>query len=203
MDNEIDRVRNEIKRKKNKKIIIPKKNYTKKINKLLITILLTVITLILLKSNTKLKTLFYKNVYEKNFNFATINKIYKDHFGSPIPFSNIIEKNNTSAVFNEKLEYSEKSKYLDGVKLTVSKNYLAPVLESGMVVYIGEKEKYGNTVIIQQIDGIDVWYSNINASNVKLYDFVEKGSFIGEVKDTNLYLVYKKSGKVLNYEDYL
>ena len=129
--------------------------------------------------------------------------MYKDLFGSPIPFSDLIEKNKTSLVFDEKLQYKEKSKYLDGVKLTVSKNYLVPTLESGMVVFIGEKENYGNTIIIQQTDGIDVWYSNIKVSSVQLYDYVEKGSLIGETNDTNLYLVYKKDGKVLNYEDYI
>lgn len=203
MNSELDKVRNEIKYKKYK-IVKPKNNnYNRKISKFLITIVLTLTTLIVLKSNTKLRTLFYQNVYETNFSFSSFNKLYKDHFGSPIPFSDILEKTETKTVFNEKLEYKEKSKYLDGVKLTVSKNYLVPTLESGMIVFIGEKEKYGNTVIIKQVDGIDVWYSNINVSSVKLYDYVEKGSFIGEVKDTNLYLVYKKDGKVLNYENYL
>jgi len=198
---DINEVRNEIKNKRNKKII--NKNSSKKITKFLITIILTLTTLILLKNNTKLKTLFYEKVLTKNFNFATINKVFKDKFGSPIPFSETIIQKDVTPVFNEKLEYTEKSKYLDGVKLTVSKNYLVPTLESGMVVFIGEKENYGNTVIISGIDGIDVWYSNINASSLKLYDYVEKGSFVGEAKDTIIYLVYKKDGKVLNYEDYI
>lgn len=199
---DIEEIRNEIKRNKNKKPL-KKNNYTKLVNKFLITILITVITLIFLKSNNEFKTFFYKNVYDKNFSFSKVNKLYKDLFGSPIPFSDLIEKNKTSLVFDEKLQYKEKSKYLDGVKLTVSKNYLVPTLESGMVVFIGEKENYGNTIIIQQTDGIDVWYSNIKVSSVQLYDYVEKGSLIGETNDTNLYLVYKKDGKVLNYEDYI
>lgn len=197
---DINEIRNEI---KNKKKLKTKKNKSIKINKFLMIIVITLITLITLKSNTKLKTLFYEKVFTKNFNFATINKIFKDKFGSPIPFSDIIETKETQQVFNEKLEYTEKSKYLDGVKLIVSKNYLVPTLESGMVVFIGEKENYGNTVIISGVDGIDIWYSNINASSLKLYDYIEKGSFVGEAKDTNLYLVYKKDGKVLNYEDYI
>ena len=199
---DIEEIRNEIKRNKNKKPL-KKNNYTKLVNKFLITVLITVITLIFLKSNNEFKTFFYKNVYDKNFSFSKVNKLYKDLFGSPIPFSDLIEKNKTSLVFDEKLQYKEKSKYLDGVKLTVSKNYLVPTLESGMVVFIGEKENYGNTIIIQQTDGIDVWYSNIKASSVQLYDYVEKGSLIGETNDTILYLVYKKDGKVLNYEDYI
>ena len=100
------------------------------------------------------------------------------------------------------LTYKNKEKYEEGVKLTVDKNYLVPVNESGIVVFIGEKEKYGNTVIIQRVDGIDEWYGNIENTNLKLYDYIKKGTLLGEVNDY-FYLVYKKNGKALNYEDYI
>lgn len=198
MDNDIKMIKSKIK-KKNKKTNKNRSSLYGFISKLLITIILTLITLILLKSNNKLKTFFYNKVYDNNISFATINKWYENHFGSSIPFKELVEKD-TKAVFNNKLEYSKKEKYLDGVKLSVDKNYLVPILESGMVVYIGKKEGYGNTVIVQQVNGIDVWYGNINNPNVKLYDYVEKGKLLGDVKNNNLYLVFKKDGKVLSYE---
>lgn len=49
----------------------------------------------------------------------------------------------------------------------VSNNYLVPTLESGIVVFMGEKEGYGKTIIIEQINGIDVWYSNIEGKILK------------------------------------
>lgn len=198
MDNDIKMIKSKIK-KKNKKTNKNRSSLYGFISKLLITIILTLITLILLKSNNKLKTFFYNKVYDNNISFATINKWYENHFGSSIPFKELVEKD-TETVFNNKLEYSKKEKYLDGVKLSVDKNYLVPILESGMVVYIGKKEGYGNTVIVQQINGVDVWYGNINNPNVKLYDYVEKGKLLGDVKNNNLYLVFKKDGKVLSYE---
>ena len=198
MDKEIKMIKSKIK-KKNKKTNKNRSSLYGFISKLLITIILTLITLILLKSNNKLKTFFYNKVYDNNISFATINKWYENHFGSSIPFKELVEKD-TKAVFNNKLEYSKKEKYLDGVKLSVDKNYLVPILESGMVVYIGKKEEYGNTVIVQQVNGVDVWYGNINNPNVKLYDYVEKGKLLGDVKNNNLYLVFKKDGKVLSYE---
>lgn len=198
MDNDIKMIKSKIK-KKNKKTNKNRSSLYGFISKLLITIILTLITLILLKSNNKLKTSFYNKVYDNNISFATINKWYENHFGSSIPFKELVEKD-TKAVFNNKLEYSKKEKYLDGVKLSVDKNYLVPILESGMVVYIGKKEGYGNTVIVQQVNGVDVWYGNINNPNVKLYDYVEKGKLLGDVKNNNLYLVFKKDGKVLSYE---
>lgn len=198
MDNDIKMIKSKIK-KKNKKTNKNRSSLYGFISKLLITIILTLIILILLKSNNKLKTFFYNKVYDNNISFATINKWYENHFGSSIPFKELVEKD-TKAVFNNKLEYSKKEKYLDGVKLSVDKNYLVPILESGMVVYIGKKEEYGNTVIVQQVNGVDVWYGNINNPNVKLYDYVEKGKLLGDVKNNNLYLVFKKDGKVLSYE---
>ena len=71
-----------------------------------------------------------------------------------------------------------------------------------MVVFIGEKENYGSTIIIENLDGIDFWYSNISTTNLKLYDYVEKGNLVGEVSN-DLYMVFSKDGKYLNYEEYI
>lgn len=170
--------------------------------KFLVLLIITLVTLIALKSNSKFRSIFYKSVYDTNFSFAEINKLYQDTFGNPLPFKDLFD-DNTRIVFNEKLKYSVASKYYDGVCLEVEKNLLVPVLESGMVVFIGEKENYGNTVIIEQIDGIDVWYGNVTNVNVKLYDYTEKGSILGNSDGNNLYLVYKQDGKNLDYEKYL
>ena len=35
-----------------------------------------------------------------------------------------------------------------------------------------------------------------------MYDYISKGSLIGEV-NSELYLVFMKDGKVMNYEDYI
>ena len=76
-------------------------------------------------------------------------------------------------------------------------------MKNGLVVFIGQKEEYGNTVIIQQADGIDVWYSNLESINVKMYDYVKSGDFLGEVTSNYFYLIFKKEGNVLNYQDYI
>ena len=80
---------------------------------------------------------------------------------------------------------------------------MEPVLESGIVIFIGERDGYGNTVVIEQIDGIDVYYSNISTDGVTLYDYVEKGSLLGEAKDKTLYLVFQKDGEYLDYKEYI
>lgn len=192
---ELERIRNKHSKKK--------KDSNKSINltKFLLVIILTLITLIAIKKNIKFKELFYKYVYEDSINFAKINEYYEKIFGSYIPFEDTTNK--VTPVFNEKLTYISSNKYLDGVKLTVENNYLVPVLQSGLVVYMGEKEGYGNTVIVQGIDGIDIWYGNVTNISISLYDYIDKKSLLGTTKDDVLYLVYKKDGEILNYEEYL
>ena len=168
-------------------------------SKTLITIIIMLVILILIKSNNKFKEEFYKQVYSNNISFTYFKNLYNRYIGDSEIFDKVIK---TETVFNEEFVYESKEKYLDGVKLNVNKNYLVPINESGIVVYIGNKEGYNNTVIIQRIDGIDEWYGNINNINVELYDYVKKGEVLGEV-DSELYLVYKKDGTVLNYEDYI
>ncbi len=203
MNPDIRRIRSQMKqKKKTQKSIVQRTSYAKWLSKLGITIILTLVTLITLKSNSKYKATFYQYVYDSHISFASINATYQKYFGSPLPFQELW-KDKTAPVFDEKLIFTEQHIYKDGVALTVDSGYLVPVLESGMVVFIGEKEGYGNTVIIQQMDGIDVWYSNLGTVNVKLYDYVDKGSLLGEVKGNQLYLVYKKNGTILNYEEYI
>lgn len=205
MDNpDLMRIKKEIKRKnrkskKNNKVV---NKFFKFISKIMVLSCITLIALIVLKANPKYQKVFYQYVFEQNITFSKINKWYESKFGSAIPFSNFI-KDNIDPVFNEKLEYKEANKFEDGVKLTVNDNYLIPVLESGLVVFIGDKDNYKNTIIIQQVNGIDVWYSNINNSNLKLYDYVEKGTLIGETINNELFLVFKKDGKAIDYQKYI
>lgn len=167
--------------------------------KLLISIVITLIILIIIKSSSDFKNDFYKHVYSNNISFTKLKEVYNKYIGNSDIFDKVVK---TEAVFNEKLTYNSQEKYLDGVKLSIDSNYLVPINESGIVVFIGEKENYGNTVIIQRIDGIDEWYGNIENVNIKLYDYVSEGELLGEASN-NLYLVYKKDGNILNYEEYL
>ncbi|MDD3453768.1 MAG: M23 family metallopeptidase [Bacilli bacterium] len=170
--------------------------------KFLFTIILTLLTLIILKSNVSLKSKFYKKVFEESITFITINDMYEKYFGSPIPFSDIF-KNEVKAVFNEKLKFYKQSIYKDGVSLLVDNNYLVPILESGMVIYVGNKDDYGKTVIVKQIDGLETWYGNLSNISVNLYDYVEKGNLLGETKNDKLYLAFKKNDKFITYEEHI
>ncbi len=184
-----------------KKRLVLKEKVKVFINKVLITILIFLVGMILVKDNSKYKNNIINNVYEKSFKFTKLKDLYEKYFGKVLSVDKIVSED--EKVFNEKLSYKKLSKYKDGVKLDVSNKYMVPSIESGIVVFIGEKEGYGNTIIIEQVNGVDVYYSNINPSNIKLYDYIEKGKLLGEVKDNKLYMVFQKDGKYLNYKKYL
>lgn len=166
-----------------------------------IVVIIFLFLAIICKSNSSFKDTIYKNVYETNLSFTTFKNFYEKHLGGISFLDKMVS--DVKPVFNSALEYSNSSKYYDGVSLDVTTNYLVPVLESGIVVYIGKKEHYGNVIIIQGMDGVDISYSNMLSTSVKLYDYIEKGDLLGEVDGNKLYLVYSKDGKVLNYEEYL
>ena len=165
------------------------------------TAVLFLILAIISKTSTTYKDLIVSNIYEKNISFTKIKKIYNKYLGGIIPLDKVVDKDLT--VFNEKLSYDDASMYYDGVKLDVGNNYLVPILEEGMVIFIGEKENYGNVVIIEGIDGVNIWYGNMETTTVKLYDYVEKNNYLGTTKDNSLYLIYQKDGIFLDYKEYL
>ena len=197
MDLEIQKYLNQKKVKEKPK----KKNiFVSLINKILICFILVIASLILMKSNKDFKNYLEKNVYTDNFSFAYINNLYNKYFGSVIPS---YKTEDVTPVFNEKLEYNNVNKYLDGFKLDVKSNYLVPIIEAGIVVFSGEIENYGKVVIIEGIDGVDIWYGNIKNPNIKLYDYVTKGDYLGEVENNTLYLVFEKNKEYLDFNEYL
>ena len=171
------------------------------LSKLMITIIIFLLGMIIVKENPKFKTIIRKNVYEASFKFNKTKKAYEKYFGNILSIDKISPT--TKEVFAEKLHYSDSSTYKDGVKLKVSKNYMVPTLESGVVVFIGDKKDYGKTIVIEQTNGISTWYGNINTNNIKLYDYIEKGTLLGESINSKLYLVFQKEGKFLDYKKYI
>ena len=171
----------------NKKEPIKKSNYIIFfIYRIMICIILVLTCLILLKTKTISKDELEKYVYQNQFNFAYFKNTYNKYLGGVLPLDNVLS---TTKVFNEKLSYKSHKKYKSGCKLEVDDSYLVPSLDSGIVVYIGEKDDYGNVIIVQQNNGIDTWYGNIDSS-LSMYDYIEKGELIGTAQKNYIYLYY-------------
>lgn len=193
---DIEEIKRNIKNKNNK---LEKSKLLSFLIRIFILSIIFLIIIILLKTNVTFKNWFNSNVLEKNISFSSIKSVYSKYFGSILPFDDIVK---TETVFNEKLNYSQLNIYEDGIVLTVDNNYLIPIQYSGVVVFVGEKEKYGNTVIVESED-VTIWYGNVNINNIKLYDNLEKGKYLGETLDNKLYMVFKKEGKIVDYKNYI
>lgn len=142
----------------------------------------------------------YEKIYSKNISFAKIKRIYNENLGSIIPFQKII---NEQEVFDEKIKYKELNSFDNGVKLTLEDNYAIPILNNGIVIFIGNKDNLNKTVIIEDENGVDTYYGNLNNINVKLYDYVSKNQYLGDANNNTLYMLFEKDNKYLDYKEFL
>ena len=189
----MDEYLNELKNKKEKH----KFNYKLLLTKFLIAVIFFLVSVIFINQSNKNMLLYKREVFDKSLPFSKIKKGYEKIFGSPLPI-----KKETMTVFKGNLVYKDAKKYFDGTSFIVDNNSLVNNLASGVVVFIGNKDNYGNTVIVQGVDGYDIWYGNITNVGVKLYDYIEKDSVLGSTIDDKLYLVIKKDDKFIDYDQY-
>lgn len=164
----------------------------------LISIILVLLCAIYINLSDKNLIFFKDHFFNETLAFTKINSLYTKYFGSIVP-ENL---NNTIPVFETGKKYvnitPENNSYL--VELTSN---VFPFLESGVVVFLGEKEGHGKTMIVQGIDGVDIWYSNLENYNVTLYDYVEKDKIVGEFKENKALLTFIENGQNIGYENYL
>ena len=177
-----------------------KKYFKNLITRVLLAVILVISVLIAIKIDDKNLLYIEDHVFTDSIKFTKINNWYQEHLGKLVPKAKVDSEMVFSSDDLKKNNYEE---YLDGVKIEDVKGNPVSILYGGIVVFIGEKEGYNNTLIIQGNDGIDYWYGNITNINVNLYDYLETNTLIGEATDDYIYLVLEKDGKYLNYEEYL
>ena len=173
-----------------KEKLVLRKEIKKIIRKALYTAIIFLVGMILIKQNPSYKDKINKIIYKNNPNYIKLKKTYDKFFSG--------KKEETKSVFTEQIEYQNKEDIKDGVELTVSNNYLVPILESGIIIYLEN-----NKVIISQVNGINVEYNNVKVNNYKLYDYIEKGKPLGETIENKLILKFEKEGEYLDYKKYL
>lgn len=170
------------------------------ISRVLITVIFVLGSIIFTNISEDNKALYQKYVLEDSLEFTKINELYQSVFGDV----DIAKKDNNTdseVVFGD-VSYTNIEPFKNGVKLTVGMNEAISVITSGIVVFIGEKDDLGNTVIIQGNDGVDIWYSNITDTDISVYDYIEAGSILGSSNSEDIYLTINKDGEFINYEEY-
>ena len=139
------------------------------ISKFLIAVIFFLVSVIFTNSSDKNLLLYKEHVLTESIPFTKVKGWYEDLFGEVLP-----KNDNNQMVMNGHLVYKSIENYKDGEMLSLSSNTLINNLTSGVVVFAGEKDDYGETIIIQGVDGVDIWYGNLTNISVKLYDYVEK-----------------------------
>lgn len=201
MDNE--EIIKSLRHNKNKKVssnILKSKYISFLFTRTLLAIIVILVSAIYVNMNDKNLKNYKEKLFEKSLSFNKISKSYRKVFGNVLPLE--IEKGTTKTVFNDGLSYSKIDKYENGFKLDMTSNAVTSLYD-GIVVFIGNKDTYKNTVIVQGSDGVDIWYGNVSNVSVTLYDYITKDTIIGEAADNTLYLVFNKENEYLGYEEYL
>lgn len=166
--------------------------------KILLSVIFLLSSVIFMKLDTNNKEIYKKYFFENNLMFTKINTWYRKNFGNILP----TVKEPSETTVSKATNFLEKENYQNGYKIKSSKESPVTSIASGLLVFMGDKEGYGNTLIIQGVDGTDIWYGNIKDVNLKLYDYVEAGSILGNTTDDFYYLVLQKEGNYVTYEDY-
>lgn len=201
MDNE--QIIKSLRHNKNKRVssnILKSKYISFLFTRTLLAIIVILVSAIYVNMNDKNLKNYKEKLFEKSLSFNKISKSYNKVFGDVLPLE--IEKGTTKTVFNDGLSYSKIDKYENGFKLDMTSNAVTSLYD-GIVVFIGNKDNYKNTVIVQGSDGVDIWYGNVSNVSVTLYDYITKDTIIGEAADNTLYLVFNKENEYLGYEEYL
>jgi len=167
--------------------------------KVLLSIILVLACTIYIKLSPENLEVFKSSVFESNLTFTKINNWYSRVFGSILPSFREPDSEMVSAHLDNPLKRED---YLDGYKLFVSPNTPVKTIASGLLVYLGEKENYGNVAIIQGVDGVDIWYGNIVDTDLKMYDYVEQNTILGNTKEDFYYLAFASNGTFLTYDEY-
>ena len=179
----------------NNKKLTPKstklKQYlTNLLSKFLLSIIFLMLSIILIKSNTNIKNFYQEDILTKQINFGNI---LPDYTVPNVP---------TQIAANTSFDYARGTPYLNGVKLDTTANYPVPIITSGIIVFLGDKDSLGPTCIVQGVDGVDIWYSNIDISSLNLYDYVTQDKILAPTLSEYFYLTIDNNGTYLTYDTY-
>lgn len=181
-----------------KKYFKGKENSNKSwLSKILICVIILLLCLIVTNFNKDFKDKFVNKVLEDNLDFTKISKVYDKFVGENKEKDREALVSSTGSIMD-----MEKEEYNGSYKVKVDLEYPIHLINSGIIVYIGDKDEYKSTVIVQGNDGVDIWYSNIIISDYSLYDYVKKDEIIGTSNSDEIIITMMRDGKKLSYEEY-
>lgn len=128
-----------------------------------------------------------RQVMSQNFQWDEVQVFFEKMAGTEIGFlPRIFDRNGASKPDNQYVVpvsnarvISEFSPNRQAIVLETGSTLPVEVVKEGWVTFVGEREGFGRTVIINHGQGEESWYGRLDEINVQLYDWVDQGQVIG------------------------
>ncbi|WP_455661930.1 peptidoglycan DD-metalloendopeptidase family protein [Pradoshia sp.] len=146
-------------------------------------------------------------VYEQEFQFASVVDWFDETIGQPFAFLPEKQMKGNGDDFSMPASGIIMESFKSNGQGVIVKTAAATVgtVKEGVVIYAGEKEEYGKTVIIQHADKSESWYGNLESIDVSLYEQVKKGAKLGQVQASEeeegkgeFYFALKSEGRFID-----
>ena len=142
---------------------------------------------------------FVIDSFEREFQFAVVSNWYEQQFGKPLALFPVNEQESNDerrngATVNQQDDYavpaSGHMRILEsfesngkGIMIETAPESVIESVKDGYVVFMGEREDIGKTVIIQHDDGSESWYGHLQEIDVALYDYIKSGDPVGKASN--------------------
>lgn len=165
--------------------------------KILASACLVLIVAILFRSpSEKAETFqtYVKHTMEQEFQFAAVSDWYQEQFGKPLallPAKDSGEEDKQEVTEGNEYALPASGRILEdfgdnGQRITIETGKGAGVeaMNEGLVHFVGMKDGFGKTVIVQHADKSETWYGNLDGIDVNLYEYISKGTKVGTAMDS-------------------
>jgi stage IV sporulation protein FA len=154
-----------------------------------------------------------QNSMATDFQFAAVSDWYETKFGKPLALLPFMEEETKPGTIEDETQYAlpasgriieDFSQNGQGIMIETGKDSVVDALHEGIITFAGVKEGIGNTVVVQHTDKSETWYGNLATIEVKLYDFITKGTKLGVASSTedethsSFYLAVKKDNHFID-----
>jgi stage IV sporulation protein FA len=154
-----------------------------------------------------------QNSMATDFQFAAVSDWYETKFGKPLALLPFMEEEMKPGTIEDETQYAlpasgriieDFSQNGQGIMIETGKDSVVDALHEGIITFAGVKEGIGNTVVVQHTDKSETWYGNLATIEVKLYDFITKGTKLGVASSTedethsSFYLAVKKDNHFID-----
>lgn len=132
---------------------------------------------------------FLSVTFKENFQFYKISETIEKNYGTISAFLPIEFKKNDDESATVSGKILPPHREVDGGFIVGTENGVVSALEDGVVTFVGKKESDGVDIEVELGDGSSVSYSQLESANVRTYQHVQKGDFLGTSGSSGEYLL--------------